>query len=118
MRWLFCAIPMGLAGCPSEPSCGLEGTYVGVFEGDEEGSIEVDVTPADEDAQGLVELHMVGPTLELFGEAGVDCTTGSIVMALEDAAGLEVGDALGSLGTIHGSGEWSIFTGPDGTWQY
>jgi hypothetical protein len=104
-------------GCSGEETCGLEGDYLGQFDGADQGQVDLVVMTVG-DQRGQVDFRMVGPTLELLGSSSLDCTTGSFTMPLEDPSGQEVGDALGSLGTQNGSGEWSLFSGSQGTWNY
>lgn len=118
MRLVVFGALLVLSGCAGEPTCGLEGDYLGAFSGGEQGSIELLVVPGDEDGQGVVDVHLLNSELDLRGESPVTCSLGSFVTRLEDAAGAEVGEALGSLGTLHGSGTWSLFTGVRGVWQY
>jgi hypothetical protein len=117
--WVGVGSVLWLAGCPSEPECGLAGTYAGGFVGDETGTVEITVSVSAADGIGVVEYRMTNQTLDLFGvDDGIDCSLGSFVLPLEDPAGAEVGEALGSLGTLNGSGTWSLYTGVDGTWNY
>lgn len=109
---------VSLSACASEPECGLAGDYPGTFQGDEVGSVEIVVSAGEQDGKGFVDYRMTNETLDLAGSTSLECSTGSFVLTLEDPSGAQVGEALGSLGTLNGSGTWSLAVGTDGTWNY
>jgi hypothetical protein len=107
-----------LTGCNGGTTCALVGQLAGLFSGDVEGDLLIDVVEnADDPTMADVAVTLTTADLEAFGSAQILCEDGQISLQLETADVSDFGDFAGTLSEGGGDGDWSFTTGESGTWS-